>query len=152
MSAHWWEDDDELLGVVLDALREDQATPTRVVEAGKAAYTWRTVDEDLAALTYDSLTTSASPGTRSERAAVREVTFATRTLTIHVQVSPAGLSGQLVPPQAGALELQLRTRPGQRADVDDNGWFSVGPLVGPAFRLVVELADGRRVHTDWLQV
>src|SRR4051794_12245234 len=99
MSGTRSEDDDELLAVVLEALREERATPARVVDAGKAVFTWRSVDAELAELAYDSLTAPAEAGPRAERAVVRDVTFAARAVTIHVQLSGADLQGQLVPPQ-----------------------------------------------------
>src|SRR4051812_21728332 len=84
VNERWWEDDEELLSVVLDALREDRAVPARMIEAGKASFTWRSADEELATLTYDSLTATGAEGTRSERATIREVTFAARAVTIQV--------------------------------------------------------------------
>jgi hypothetical protein len=152
MSERWWEDDEDLMAVVLDALREERATPARVADAGMAAFTWRSVDAELAALTYDSLTASVAAETRAERAAIREVTFVARAVTIHVQLSGTAVHGQIVPPQRGRLELQVRTRAGQQVDIDEQGWFSVEPVPGPAFRLVVQLATGHPVYTDWLQV
>jgi hypothetical protein len=150
MSERWWEDDDDLMSVVRESLRE--VAPAQVVEAGKASYTWRSIDAELAALTYDSLAAAGAGETRAERAVIREVTFAAQALTIHVQVSGTGLQGQLVPPQRGRLEVQVRTRDPRRVEIDEHGWFDAGPVPGPAFRLVVELATGASIYTDWLQI
>jgi hypothetical protein len=49
-------DDDALLAEVGAAIREHVgAVPDRVVAAGKQVCTWRTIDAELAALTFDSL-------------------------------------------------------------------------------------------------
>lgn len=39
MHDHWWSDDDELLTVLAEALREKSDVPARFVEAGKAIFT-----------------------------------------------------------------------------------------------------------------
>jgi hypothetical protein len=146
-----WEDDDELATIVAEALREQDAVPARVIDAGRAVFTWRSVDAELAALTYDSLAQPAA-GTRSERAAIREVTFVSRVVTIHLQVSDAGFQGQLVPPQHGRVQLDVRTAESRTTEADEHGWFDLARVSGPAFRLVVSLASGGRVHTDWLRL
>lgn len=50
-----WDDDDALLTELRAAL-DVPAVPEHVVAAAKAAYTWRTIDEELAfaVLVYDS--------------------------------------------------------------------------------------------------
>ncbi len=54
MAGQWWSDDDQLLEVLRDALTTAREVPPGLVAAGKAAYSWRTIDAELAALTYDS--------------------------------------------------------------------------------------------------
>ncbi|GAB3955588.1 hypothetical protein GCM10029976_098820 [Kribbella albertanoniae] len=49
-----WNDDGQLLEALRDALVTEQEVPRAFVEAGKAAFAWRTIDAELAALTYDS--------------------------------------------------------------------------------------------------
>ena len=48
-------DDEELLAALRQALRARQAVSPGFVEAGKGAFAWRTIDAELAQLTYDSL-------------------------------------------------------------------------------------------------
>lgn len=45
--SHWTDDDDDLMGLVADALAD---VPPWVASAGRAAYTWRSIDVELAAL------------------------------------------------------------------------------------------------------
>jgi hypothetical protein len=61
MSRPPWDDDVRLLldlGGALDAAR---AVPTRIADIGRAAFVWRTVDAELAELTFDSATDAAGP-------------------------------------------------------------------------------------------
>ena len=51
----WWDDDEELLALLRDALAEQRDVPARFVEAGKASYAWHSIDAELAALAYDSV-------------------------------------------------------------------------------------------------
>ena len=46
--------DDRLIEVLRRALAEADEVPTEVVAAARAAWTWRTIDAELAALVHDS--------------------------------------------------------------------------------------------------
>jgi len=150
----WRDDDEDLLALLRDALAEQRDVPGRFVEAGKATFAWRSIDAELAALAYDSVADpSAFAGaTRADRAAIRELTFAFRDATVHVQIARAGLHGQVVPARAGEVEMHVEGRPPRRAEVDEQGWFSFAPLPHTPFRLVWRLAGGGPAMTDWLTV
>lgn len=60
MSGRWWSDDDELLSALRAALREERDVPGHFVDAGKAVFTWHSIDAELAAITYDSLAEAAA--------------------------------------------------------------------------------------------
>ena len=47
--------DDELLAALGRALQAQEVVPDAVLEAAKGAYAWRTIDAELAALTFDSV-------------------------------------------------------------------------------------------------
>ena len=64
--------DDDLLELVGRALRAADPVPERVIEGARAAWTWRTIDEELAELVFDSA--AELTGVRSEDTA-RQVTF-----------------------------------------------------------------------------
>src|SRR5512132_2576246 len=73
MTSPWWVDDDELLGELHRAL---EPVPASFVEAGKMAFTWRSIDAELAALTYDSSRDLVgAEQSRAEPAALRCLTF-----------------------------------------------------------------------------
>ena len=148
----WWNDDDELLELLRDALAEQREVPARFVEAGKATFAWRSIDAELAALAYDSVTDpSAFAGaTRADHAAIRELTFAFRDATVHVQIGRGGLHGQVVPPRPGEVEVHVQGRPPRTAPVDEQGWFSFAPVPHTPFRLVWRITGGGTAMTDWL--
>ena len=126
----WWNDDDELQELLRDALAEQRDIPARFVEAGKASFAWRSIDAELAALSYDSVgdASALAGASRADHAAIRELTFAFRDATVHVQIARGGLHGQVVPPRGGEAELHVEGRPLRRTEVDDQGWFSFAPL------------------------
>jgi hypothetical protein len=53
MAGRWWADDGHLIAVLGEAFRQASAVPDEFVEAAKSAYTWRTVDAELARPTCD---------------------------------------------------------------------------------------------------
>lgn len=148
----WWNDDDELQELLRAALAEGRDVPARFVEAGKASFAWHSIDAELAALAYDSVSDAqATAGVRqTDRAAIRELTFAFRDATVHVQIARGGLHGQVVPPRRGEVELHVQGRPVRTAPVDDQGWFSFAPLPTTAFRLLWRIPGGGTAMTDWL--
>lgn len=143
--------DDALLAELGEAVRDAARVPARFVEIGKAAFAWRTVDEELATLAYDSAAAGAEAmaGTRADPAALRAMTFVSATLTVEVEVGHDALLGQLVPPQAGEIELRTRTGEVHSATVDELGWFAIRPLPATMFRLHVRTASGETVTTAW---
>ena len=148
----WWNDDDELLELLRDALAEQREVPARFVEAGKATFAWRSIDAELAALAYDSVTdpSALAGATRADHAAIRELTFAFRDATVHVQIGRGGLHGQVVPPRPGEVEVHVQGRPPRTAPVDEQGWFSFAPVPHAPFRLVWRIMGGGTAMTDWL--
>ena len=97
--------DDHLLELVGRALRAAEPVPDRVLDGARAAWTWRTIDEELAELVFDSA--SELTGVRSEDTA-RQLTFRAPGMEIEVMVvdeASRRILGQLVPP--GAFEITL---------------------------------------------
>jgi hypothetical protein len=149
----WWSDDDQLFAALDDALREAREVPGHLVEAAKASFAWHNVDAELAALTYDSAADSPRliGTTRAERAALRELTFATPHLKIHLQVTDKALHGQIVPPQQCEIEVRTAAGPPLVTSADEDGWFTVQPIPIGSFRLQCRTASGT-ARTDWLAV
>lgn len=144
-------EDDALLAELGEAVREGQLVPARFVEIGKAAFAWRTMDEELAVLSYDSATlpADAMAGTRADPAELRAMTFVSADLTVEVEVADDALLGQLVPPQAGEVVVRTQGGDATTVEVDELGWFAVRPLPAGMFRLHVRTGSGATVVTAW---
>jgi hypothetical protein len=162
-----WDDDDGLLAALREALRGQpaaptpsapdpqagQAVPAEFIEAGKAVYTWRTIDAELAELAHDSAQESlAAAGRRAEDASVRTVTFSSAHLTIELEATGEAILGQLVPVQSGAVEIQSGPEKGAEVDVDTMGCFTIRPIPSGPFRLRCRNSDGLIVITEWLSL
>jgi hypothetical protein len=161
MADRWWSDDEQLLAVLDDALGAARAVPQGFVEAGKAAYSWRTIDAELAALTYDSAAdTELVTITRAESATLRALTFAAAGLTIELEVTPEALLGQVSPVQAGHAVAYVGAadaaadEPGASeigtAVIDELGFFVLQPLPAEPFRLLCKVSSGTSVLTGWI--
>ena len=106
--------DDDLLGELRTALTPDPV-PAAVVEAARASFTWRSVDEELAELLSDSadLALTGVRGTGDRR-----LSFEAPQLVIEFVLVPgprgSRLEGQLAPPGPARIEV----RHGDRDDRD----------------------------------
>lgn len=100
---------DQFMGRLRTLASRMDPTPPAVTAAAKAAFEWRTVEAELAELTYDSwMDDREVPGGRS-RGGPRQLTFEAPGLCVEVEVAdgPApGLVGQLVPAHPGTVELR----------------------------------------------
>lgn len=156
MSSQWWTDDDQLLEQLRDALSTTREMPAAFTEVGKAAYAWRTIDAELAALTYDSAWDPAELTlTRAESAVLRTLTFSSDAMTIELELTPHEVLGQISPPQGGTVRLTTESLAADADDagttpIDDLGFFVVRPAPTHPFRLACQIAAGVTVLTGWI--
>src|SRR5215469_3601945 len=134
-------DDEELLGMLQQALSRRAEVPPEIVAAAKSAYTWRTIDVELAQLAYDSLCHYAS---------IRALTFASAHLSIELEVMDDSLFGKVVPAQAASVEVHAHTDPETAIPTDEIGCFVIHPIPRSPFRLRCRAAAKIDVLTDWL--
>jgi hypothetical protein len=147
-----WDDDEQLLADLHDALRDADAVPARFVEVGKAAFAWRTVDAELAELVHDSAdadATAALAGTRAGPTALRTLSFSVGPTSIEVELTPDALQGQVIPPQTGEVDVQHRDGTERTVPVDEDGWFVCHPCPTGFVRLRLRRAGGQPVITVW---
>jgi hypothetical protein len=146
-----WNDDDQLLAELGEAVRAGDTLPAGFIDLGRAAFAWRDVDADLAALTLDSADAPADAlrGVRSGPAALRSMTFVGRELTVELEIHPDAVVGQVAPPTAGQLELRLRDGRTRTVPVDEVGWFTIRPRPAGLFSLRLRTAAGTDVVTEW---
>jgi hypothetical protein len=147
VSAGWENDDDDLLAALGEAMREEDDVPPRVLTTGKGLFALYSLEADLAALEAGD---KQLVGARSAATAVRELDLTSGDLTIHLEISARAISGQVVPPQAGEVDLQTPAGRPLRAEVDELGWFTVSPAPREDFRLLFLGAGGARALTDWI--
>jgi hypothetical protein len=136
--------DDHLLDSLGDAVRAAAAVPESFLATGRAAFTWRTVDAELATLT--------EPETAAVRGASRVFTFVAGELTIEVEATEEALVGQVTPPAPGRIELTPHRGAPTTAEVDALGWFTLRPLPTGLFRLYCTPSNGSPVVTEWLSL
>jgi hypothetical protein len=146
-----WNDDEQMIEALRDALASAGEVPTAFVEAGKAAFSWRTIDAELAALTYDSAwDTLDALAIRSESAILRSLTFASDGWTVELELTPDAVLGQLDPPEAGTVTARGEGGKLAMADIDDLGFFVLRPVPTIPYRLVCTAASGTTILTGWI--
>jgi hypothetical protein len=149
--------DDALLEELRSAASTRDPVPSALASAARDAFAWRTVDEELAALTFDSLDDDRpalvrGPAVLQERL----LAFSAGHVSVDVQVTPLDgdrvrLIGQIDPPGPGSV--QVRSTTGQVvADVDDLGRIDPVGLSGGPVSLRVERAGSTPVATEWIVV
>ncbi|MFF0342625.1 hypothetical protein [Kribbella sp. NPDC004875] len=146
-----WNDDEKLIEALRDALASAGEVPESFVEAGKAAFAWRTIDAELAALTYDSAWDSLDAlAIRSESAILRSLTFASDGWTVEVELTPDAVLGQLDPPESGTVTVRGAGGGLPTAEIDDLGFFVLRPPPTVPYRLTCTTASGTTILTGWI--
>ncbi|MFI1164407.1 hypothetical protein ACH4UM_12460 [Streptomyces sp. NPDC020801] len=139
-------------GLLEEELRQAAAildpVPDYLRQLAVEAYALHDLDARIAELTFDSLV-DAIP-VRGATDVPRMLTFQAGELTVDVEVTGAGLMGQVLPPQAARIEVLNGPRQGAALTADDLGRFTgEAPPAGPfALRL---RTGGEVVVTEWLR-
>jgi hypothetical protein len=142
---------EELRGLVARA----DPVPERLQEAARIAFTWRTIDAELAELMQDSAELDAGAlALRSAAAGPRLLSFESPRAAIEAEVTVTGprerrLAGQILPPVAATVTLE---QAGVRLSVeaDELGRFAFDRVAAGPARLRAALPDGgMEVATPW---
>jgi hypothetical protein len=143
-------DDEGLMAELARALDQDAAVPPHRRLAARGAYTWRTVDEELLALTHDSLEL-ADAAVRGD-VAVRTLGFESDGWSLQVEFENDRVFGQVLSAgDAGTVETVVveSVQDGtSTSPVDASGVFSVVAPIGPV-RFAVSV-DGELRRTPWV--
>lgn len=147
--------DEALFAELNDALRRLDPLPPRLAAAARAAFSWRTIDAELAALTHDTLLDDDRVAAIRSGDTPRLLTFDGEGLSAEVEATDVGrrrqLAGQLVPPQPG--EVEIADPGGERlVDVDEVGCFFVDDLPPGPVRLRCRTRAGRIFQTPWVVI
>jgi hypothetical protein len=146
MEARQWDDD-----TLLDNLRQaiEFAGPLdTAVDTGIAAFTWRTIDDELAraSLVFDSLMENTTRAAIDDSA--RLLVFEADSITLEIEVNPGHITGQVVPPTTGTIELQSPDGVVGRTTIQDFGSFRIEVRTRGPVRLRLHGPHTSTV-TDW---
>ncbi|QGG95018.1 carboxypeptidase-like regulatory domain-containing protein [Actinomarinicola tropica] len=133
------------LGRTLDAHDPPSAS---AIAAARAAWTWRTIDAELAELRVDS---ALEPLGVRGMAWPRQLSFESRELTIEVEVEGDQLVGQLVPTRPLEVTLVRPDGTERTTRADPIGHFTFPDVPPGTLRLQVTAPDGA-VTTQWFSV
>ncbi len=149
MSESTSQHEEKLLSQLRRGLDESDPTPADVTDFAKAALSWRTIDAELASLTYDSLDESNSATVRGV-AVARMLAFESGKWTIDLEHEPitGHLIGRIEP--AGQMTVELHVLDTVLVgETDELGRFSFdGVQTGP-FALVIRFEGDEAVKTEW---
>ena len=142
----------EILEILGRALEHSDPVPIYVTEAGKSAFTWLTIDAELAELVFDSARDELV-GVRSETLAERQLTFQSPNVEIEIMLvgDTRHLVGQLVPAQEADVTL-ITELESTNAKTDQLGRFDFTGVESGRIRLQVRTAGGPSITTQWFDV
>jgi hypothetical protein len=150
-------DDERLFEELREASRR-QPLPPAVIAAAKAAWSWRTIDAELARITHDSFSDEGQAVLVRSGGRSRLLSFGAPDMTVDLEVVDAGrtrrLVGQLAPAEAATIEVRRPDRTVQ-VETDDRGRFAVGDLAPGPVSLVCRFTAGPpagAIATDWILI
>ncbi|MET8153916.1 hypothetical protein ACIBSW_37550 [Actinoplanes sp. NPDC049668] len=154
MTLPQWDDDPALVADLREALAPREALPPDFAAAARAAFAWRTVDEDLflAELAFDSLAPQGALATRASATGTRLLVFDGGGYRIDAEIDEYGDAiGQVSPASGGTVCCQTPDGTFAEAPIDESGCFCVPTPAAGAVRLRLR-AGGRPVSTDWINL
>jgi hypothetical protein len=142
--------EERIIAVLQRGLEQSDPVPPDVTEFAKAALSWRTIDAELALLTYDSIDPATHTAVRST-ASARIVGFEAGDWMIDLEhdAGTSELRGQIEPAQRVEVELHL-TGAVLATETDDLGRFTFDGVEAGPVALVIRAAGGETVKTEWI--
>jgi hypothetical protein len=139
-------DDEGLMEELARAMAEVEAVPDHRREAARAAFTWRTIDEELLALTHDSLelADAAVRGVLD----VRTLGFESDGLSLEIEVDGDRVFGQVLDAEVDEVVVESVENGSHHIPVDSSGIFSVIVPTG-SVRFGVRV-EGVLRRTPWI--
>lgn len=142
-----WDDDETLMQDLHEAVQGEVSERARV--DARAAFAWRTIDDDLMRLAHDSsladevLVRSTAAGT------ARVVGFHGTDFSLEVELDAGTLMGQVVPGRRCRISVLSPAGEPRSVDTDESGCFSLPAPEGGPVRFVVAYG-GATQSTEWL--
>lgn len=146
--------DDELLAALGAAVAEADDVDERRRRAARAAFTWRTVDAELAELLHDSALDAGAAvrsGGSDDEAEPRSLSFGSGGLALEVEYDGTDVVGQVVPPAEASLHLHQPDGGEVVVEVDAAGFFRVPDVATGPTRFVARFAD-RTLTSPWVNL
>ena len=147
--------DDELMAELAAAVAEsedDEVTERRRL-AARAAFTWRTVDAELADLLHDSALDAGAAvrSSGSSSPAPRSLSFIRGAVTLEIEVTGASLLGEVIDDDASdepaVVSLQRPDTDDRVTDTDASGFFRFDDVApGPVRFVVTKTPSGSQVE------
>ncbi|MEO9324058.1 hypothetical protein ABFT23_11240 [Nocardioides sp. C4-1] len=144
--------DDQLLAELAAAVAEAADVGERRRQAARAAFTWRTVDAELAELLHDSaLDAGAAVRSAGSDDEPRSLSFGSGALALEIEYDGTEVVGQVVPSADATLHLQRPEGDEVVVEVDAAGFFRFeGVEPGPT-RFVARSADAT-LTSPWVNL
>lgn len=146
--------DEALLGELRVVLAQVDPVPGHVLEAARAAFRVRNLDQELATLVADSASELGSPAPVRTLLTLRTLSFEASETGVELELSAAGkrfdLQGQVLGGVRGPVVVD-HSEGAAQAEADELGWFEVRGV--GAGRLRVRWTDGagRPTVTAWFE-
>ena len=144
---HDLHDDDVLVALLGEALDRAEPVPDEAVSAAYAAVELDSLNEELAALVFDSAEESALAAMRAVDVETRLLSFVNDHLTLDVELHADGLTliGQLTPAGDQTLDVERFDGSSTPAEIDEFGRFRAHVPHGP-----IRLRVVGRLVTPWI--
>ena len=117
--------------------------------AAEGAFAWRTIDEELLALSHDSLLEAPALVRSAADESLRMLSFEGGGVALEVELDGGRLTGQVLPAGACRIEVQSPTADSRTVDVDDSGFFELADVPSGPLRFRIELGEQTLVSA-WL--
>lgn len=139
-------DDEGLMEELAIAMAQVTEVPEHRRHAARAAFSWRTIDEELLALTHDSLELADA----AVRGAldVRTLGFESEGLSLEIEVDGDRVFGQVLDAQVDHVVVESVDDGSQTVPVDPSGVFSLVVPTGQV-RIGIVVDDVPR-RTPWI--
>jgi hypothetical protein len=131
--------------------------PQLLSDGARAAFTWRTVDAELAELMRDSAEAEQEAGSLVRGGdGPRQLSFESPRLGIELEVTATGprerrLEGQLLPPATATVTVERPGEDGLSVQADELGRFVLDGLKAGVVRLHVALR-GAQIAIPWTTI
>jgi hypothetical protein len=143
-------EEEKIMSLLRRGLDQSDPVPTDVTEFAKEALSWRTIDAELAQLSYDSTDATTSIAVRST-ASARIVGFETGDWMIDLEhdAATSELRGQIQPGRRLEVELHV-VGAVLVTETDELGRFSFDGVEAGPVALVIRVEGGETVKTEWI--